>query len=116
MDPADASYAPAVAWAAENGIVNGYGDGRYGPDDCVTREQLAVILYRYAETRLTELLSESHPANDLVKVSAYAMNAVSWAIPNGILTVDTDGNVRPSDAAVKSEVSEAIRAVLKLAE
>ena len=114
--PADASYAPAVAWAAENGIVNGYGNGSYGPDDCVTREQLAAILYRYAETRLTELLSESHPANDLAAVSAYAMNAVSWAIPNGILTVDADGNVRPSDAAVKSEVSEAIRAVLKLAE
>ena len=114
--PADAPYAKAVAWAAENGIVNGYGNGSYGPDDCVTREQLAAILYRYAETRLTELLTESHPANDLVKVSAYAKNAVNWAIPNGILAVDANRNVRPTDAAAKSEVAEAIRAVLKLAE
>lgn len=47
---ADAWYAQAVAWAAENGVVEGYGNGNFGPDNAITREQLAAMLYRYAKT------------------------------------------------------------------
>ena len=48
--PADGTIAPAIRWAAENGIVNGYGDGRFGPDDPVMRGQMATMLYRNAQT------------------------------------------------------------------
>jgi len=110
--PAGEWFTDGVEWAAANGIVNGYGGGLFGPGDSVTREQLAAILYRYAGTRLEEMSAETHTADDLDRVSGYARNAVNWAVPNGILTVDAARNVRPADPATRGEIARAIHAFL----
>lgn len=82
-------YTDAVLWAADRGIVNGYGGGLFGPDDCVDRQQAAAMLYRYAAGR--GLVSEPAQADalsafaDADSVSAYARPAMSWACGAGIL-------------------------------
>lgn len=74
-------YAEAVAWAAANDIVNGYGDGRFGPEDSITREQLAAILYRYAEYKGYDVTGRADLSvyQDQDQVSSYAEEAMSWA-------------------------------------
>ena len=77
-------YTDAVLWAQQNHIVSGYGDGRFGTNDPILREQLAVILWRYAdspETETTDVFS------DKAAVSAYAANAVDWAGTTGVIAV-----------------------------
>lgn len=85
-----AYYANAVAWANANGIVSGYGSGKFGPNDKVTREQLAAILYRYAQYKKydvsvgedTNILSY----NDAQSISSYAIPAIQWACGAGVVT------------------------------
>ena len=84
-----------ITWAVENGIVNGYDDGTFGQYQQVTREQIAVMLYRYAqheglETGLAGQDLSTFP--DWAGVSDYAKTAVSWAVENGIIT-GTDGKL-----------------------
>ncbi len=102
-------YTNGVEWAAKNGIVNGYTNGKFGPTDPVTREQLAAILYRYAEYKGYDVSA----AVDLTafadggSVSAYAAPAVKWAVAEDIL--ETGGNkLRPRDAAIRAEVAVAV--------
>ena len=92
--PADSGEAEAVAWAAGLGIARGYGDGRFGPDDLVTREQAAAMLYRFAQAAgrgfqgaWMFLLNYA----DAAEVSPWADEAMHWMVMNGILT-DREGN------------------------
>ena len=104
----DAFYADAVLWAAENGIVTGYGDGRFGPDAPVTREQLATILYHYAQYckmdvsvgEDTNILSY----NDAFEVSEYAFPALQWACGAGLIQ-GADGNLMPQGSATRAQVA-----------
>ncbi len=86
-------YTEAVAWAAENHIVNGVGEDRFAPMSSITREQLATILYRYAHVEdavAEELLSQFPDANT---VSPYARAALTWAVSEGIVNgVQTEGS------------------------
>jgi hypothetical protein len=109
---ADAWYTPAVAWASENGIVLGYGDGRFGPDDPVTREQLAAILYRYVQFKGRETKAAVLEAKDADQVSSWAAESVGWAAANGLLSTD-GGKIRPSAPAAGTGLMEAVRALLK---
>ena len=109
---ADAWYTPAVAWASENGIVLGYGDGRFGPDDLVTREQLAAILYRYVQFKGRETKAAVLEAKDADQVSSWAAESVGWAAANGLLSTD-GGKIRPSAPAAGTGLMEAVRALLK---
>ncbi|MBO7404056.1 MAG: C69 family dipeptidase, partial [Clostridia bacterium] len=109
---ADAWYAPAVEWASENGIVLGYGDGRFGPDDPVTREQLAAILYRWAQCKGREIKPVALDTKDAAEVSAWAVESVGWAAANGLLTTD-GGKIRPGAPASGSGLPEAVRVFLK---
>lgn len=84
---ADASYAEAVNWAAENGYVNGYNDGRFGVSDNVTRAQLSAILYRSAGSPAA---SGTTRFSD-VAANAYYVNAASWAADQGLV----NGQRRP---------------------
>ncbi len=95
-------YYDAVVWAAANNVLAGYGDGRFGSSDPVTREQAAVILHQYAGspdagTALT--------AADASAVSTYAVNAVAWASANGLLRPDDSGRVNPKTNATRAEVA-----------
>ena len=82
-------YGPAVRWANAEGIVNGYDDGRFGPNDAVTREQLVAILYRYAQYKKMDV-SVGEDTNilsydDAFDVSSWAMSAMQWAVGSGVV-------------------------------
>lgn len=81
-------YTDAVMWAAENEVVAGYGDGKFGPNDPITREQIAVIFCNYA--RFAKLdTSQTKPLDsfpDAGKVNAWAKNAVCWAVAEGLIS------------------------------
>ena len=81
-------YTDAIAWAAENKIVEGYGSGTFGPEDSVTREQVMTILYRYAD--LPTQAKESTADAKEYTFSDWAKPYVSWAKENGILDIGTD--------------------------
>jgi len=90
--PAGQWYTGAVAWAAEKGVVNGYGDGKFGPEDAVTIQQLAVILYRYALLKgydVTAVADLSIYA-DAAGVADWALAAMQWAVAEGLLTLDSN--------------------------
>ena len=110
--PAGEWYSDAVEWAAASGIVNGYGDGTYGPKDHVTREQLVTILYRYAQWKGYAVKTVSLKANDAKDVSDWASEAMAWAAACGVLSPDKDGNIRPGEDATRAEIAAAIRAFL----
>ena len=73
-------YSNAVTWATQNGVMGGYGDGKFGPDDAVTVEQIAVILWNYSGNPVF-----SGNADSVGEHSGWAANALSWAVENGIL-------------------------------
>lgn len=101
---AGTEYANAIAWATEKGIVNGYGDGRFGPNDPVTREQLAVMLWRYAGQ---PSVSSALAAADAGQVSGFAANAVTWAMEKGVLS-DKNGAVDPQGRVTCAQVAQMI--------
>ena len=85
---ADAYYAEAVRWAAALGIVTGYSDGRFGAGDPITRQQMAVMLYRFAKALGMETAQSGVGArefDDFEQVSAYAEEAITWAVNAAIL-------------------------------
>lgn len=108
-DVADSAwYADAVSWAAENGIVGGYGGGLFGPEDNITREQLATILYRYAQAKGhdvsvgedTNILSYT----DALEISEYAIPAMQWACGAGIIQ-GNGGYLNPQGDATRAEIA-----------
>ena len=97
-------YADAVHWAAEQGVVTGYDNGLYGPDDSITREQLATILWRYAgKPESTHSLEHFADAD---QISGYACQAMAWANENGIINGTGDGRLAPQGTALRSQVAQ----------
>jgi len=103
----DAWYAGAVAWAAENGIVDGYGGGLFGPDDSVTREQLAAILLHYAALKKydTSASGDLSAYTDAASVSPYALPAMKWANAAGLVTGRTASELAAGGTATRAEVA-----------
>ena len=99
--PGSWSY-DAVIWAAENNVLAGYGDGRFGSDDPVTREQAAAILHRYAGSPDS---GTSPTAVDASAISSYAVSAVTWASANGLLRTDDSGRINPNANASRGEAA-----------
>ena len=105
----DAWYTDAVRWAAGEGIVGGYGNGLFGSDDAVTREQLAAILYRYAVYKGydvsigedTNLLSY----DDFEDLSEYAIPAMQWACGTGIVNGTSESTLTPQGEAERAQVA-----------
>ncbi len=103
---ADAYCAEAVRWAAERGIVTGYGDGSFRPDVTVTREQMAAFLYRFAkdqEMDTTQGGMAIREFEDLDQLSPYAIEAMTWAVDVGILKGD-QGRLMPQDPCTRSQI------------
>lgn len=101
-------YSDAVNWAAAVGIVNGMGDGTFAPNANVTREQMAAMLYRYARDWMGIEVSASGDLSafsDRAKVSSWAVESVSWAVDNGIMTGYTDGTLGPGGTATRAQVA-----------
>lgn len=112
---AGAYYAEAVAWAAENGIVNGCGDGRFAPDDAITREQLAAILYRYSRYcgQSTAATASLDSFSDAASVSGYAREALAWAYEAGIVRGTSDNQINPIGFATRAEAAAMLHRYLK---
>lgn len=100
-------YAQDVAWAAENGIVSGYSASRFGPENAITCEQLAAILYRYAAYKgydVSDLASlTGYADNDLV--AAYAKTSFAWAVQAGIISGTGANRLSPSAGATRAQVA-----------
>ena len=100
----DSWYADAVTWAAAQGIVGGYGNGRFGPRDNITREQLAVMLWRYAkEPAATD--KELH-FSDAAQAGSWALDALRWAGENGILNGKGSGILDPKGLTSRAEAAQ----------
>ena len=106
--PANQWYSDAVAWAVKYGITNGYGDGRFGPDDPITREQLAVFLYRYAKSR--NIIVPAYGKlmqSDASKIDSWALDAMTWAYSKGIIE-EVEGMLAPVDKALRHMIATAL--------
>ena len=110
-------YEKAVIWAAANGIVTGYGDGRFGPGDPITRQQLAAILWRFAQYKGYDVRANGTTMPDFVdrgQIASWASEAVSWAYSRGVLT-GKDGNVLdPTGGATRMEAAAMLARFLQL--
>ena len=111
-DVLDASlyYYDAVTWANTNNIVMGYSNNAFGPNDPVTREQMAAIIYRYAEYKQRDMSAPDSAYNtfpDRSDVSAYAISAMRWAVSRGIIN-GSGGSLLPRNTATRAEVAQII--------
>ena len=100
-------YTDAVAWAAENGIVNGVSDTEFAPGDDITREQLAVILYRYAAYQGYDVSQRADLSGfaDAASISDYAQAALSWASAQGLVLGFEDDSLRPQGTASRAQIA-----------
>ena len=108
-------YSSAVAWANENGIVRGFGDGTFAPNAPVTREQFAAMLYRYAQYSGERLQIETDLTDfkDAGTVSSWARDAMRWAVSNGIITGKPGKLLDPQGTATRAEIAAMLRRFLK---
>jgi len=111
-DTADGTwYADAVLWASRQGLVTGYGDGTFGTNDPVSREQIAAILWRYAGSPQAQ---DAQGFADEGDISAYAADAVGWARANGIVNGKENNTFDPQGNATRAEVSTILRNYLTM--
>lgn len=106
--PAGAYYAKAVAWASAKGIVAGYSDTQFGPEDTITREQLAVILNRYATYKgyNTSKTADLAAFQDADQISEWARVPVQWANAMKLLNGRTSTTLAPKGSATRAEVAK----------
>lgn len=107
--PRNSYYENAITWAAANNIVSGYGEGKYGPNDDITREQLAAILYNFAKFKGYDV-SKAASLNgykDASKASAYAVPALQWAVAEGLIA-GNNGNLNPRGKATREQLAAVI--------
>lgn len=100
-------YTAAVNWAAANDIVTGYGSGKFGPMDPITREQMAAILFRYADFKGMDTTARADLSGytDAGDISAYAVEAMSWANAEGFITGTTATTLKPQGSATRAQVA-----------
>lgn len=97
-------YTDAITWAAQKGIVSGYSNGLYGPNDNVTREQFAAILWRYAGRPASS--ADMSGFGDFDKAGDYALTALQWAVETGIISGKGNGTLDPTGNATRAEVAQ----------
>ena len=104
---ADAWYADAVAWAADAGIVTGVSDITFAPDQMMTREQIATILYRYAAYKNYDVTASNDLSSytDAGQIGSYAVEAMQWANGAGLITGSTATTLNPLGSATRAEVA-----------
>ena len=119
VDTAGADCAGAVAWAADNGVVSGYGDSRFGPADPVTREQMSLMLLRYAQYAGMDTAQGGMTVRELAdydQIAGYALEAVAWTVEAGLLTGTSSDTLAPGQAATRVQTAQALLALSKIAE
>jgi len=110
--PSGSYYEKAVVWAAGKGIVSGYGNGKFGPDDPIIREELAVIMHRYAICKEYDVsIGESTNIldyDDVFDISSWAVSAFQWTCGTGIMS-GCDMMLRPHDTATRAEIASVLK-------
>lgn len=99
-------YTDAIRWAAGQGIAGGYGNRTFAPNDNLTREQLAVMLWRYAGSPAAT--QELHFA-DAGNAGGYALDALRWAVANGVLNGDGNGLLNPTGLTTRAQAAQVLR-------
>ena len=109
-------YAPYVEWAAKNNIVSGTGNNRFSPNDYVTREQAAVILFNYLKKDYTLTLDSTFLDNapDGASVSSWALDAMKWATSAALMRGDNNGTLRPKYSATRSEIATIFKRFIEI--
>ena len=104
---ATAYYGTAVYWARLNGIAGGYDDATFGPNDPITREQMAAILYRYAQYKGYDVSAKAdlNKFTDADEISNYALEALQWANAEGLINGKGDGVLDPKGQATRAEAA-----------
>ena len=104
---ADAWYADAVGWAAAQGIVAGYGNDSFGPEDNITREQMVMILYNYAKSKGYDVSGSADLSrfSDHADVNGYGIQALGWAVNAGLITGVGGNKLAPQATATRAEVA-----------
>ncbi|MBQ7757707.1 S-layer homology domain-containing protein, partial [Anaerotignum sp.] len=113
---ADMYYADAIAWAAENGIVSGYDAMTFGPDNNITREQLASILYRYTKYKgegFEGVWAFRLDFSDVNELSEYAYEPMCWCVMNGIISGNDDGTLDPAGHAQRAHAAQMLMKFLE---
>lgn len=95
-------YAESVLWAAEKGIVSGYGNGSFGPNDNISREQVAVMLWRYVGSPVVQTPLEFE---DSAMVADFAQGAMQWAVESGIISGTGNNSLNPKATATRAQVA-----------
>ena len=100
-------YADAITWTAENDIFAGYGKDKFGPDDPITREQLAAIFYRYADYKGYDLTVKGNldKFKDADKITDYAKTAMQWAVGSGLMKGKSGNLLDPQGTATRAEIA-----------
>lgn len=101
---ADSSYAQAICWVTNEGLMGGYGDGSFGPEDTLTREQLTVIVWRYAGSPMLMDYPGLTQCSDADEISPFAQSAMAWAHQKGYITISENGLLDPQGAATQGMV------------
>ena len=107
-------YEDAVNWAAAEGIVNGYSDSAFGPNDAITREQMAAILMNYAQYKGQDVSARADLSaySDAESVSAWAEEAMSWANAEGLINGMSDTELAPKGHATRAQVAAILQRFL----
>ena len=115
--PRGAWYAAAVKWCAENKVVTGYvGTTKFGPDDPITREQLATVIGRYMDPQ-AEAGSDVSQFKDASSISAFARAGIAYCCANGIMTgIGDSGNFQPGGKATRCQMSKVIAVTARMVE
>lgn len=116
-DVADGAwYANAIGWASVQGLVEGYGDGRFGPEDAITREQLAVVLCRYAGVKGYDMTPSASLDGfvDAAQVSPWAREAMAWTVGTGLITGKDGARLDPAGTATRAEAAAVLMRLLEL--
>lgn len=108
-------YADGVAWASANGVVSGYPDGSFRPNDTITREQMAAILYQYARIpgKLDDSRADLSIFSDLDSLSAYAKEPMSWAVAQGLFSGVSADTLAPGGSTTRAQAAVILTAFSK---
>lgn len=100
-------YYDAVTWAEKNGIMNGYGNGSFGPDDPITREQLAAIFHRYAQYKGYNVTTAGNLDHftDKAEISPWAQETLNWAVGIGLMSGTAENQLSPQKTAARAQIA-----------
>ena len=112
---ADAWYATAVAWVTANNIMNGYGNDLFGPGDNITRQQMAVVLFRYAQFKGYDISARADLSayTDTGQIAEWALVSMQWANSAGFIAGITETTLNPEGNATRAQIATILMRFIK---